>query len=113
MKLFFALGFALTLPFIAFASDLSTESLVGKWKFVRIVTEEYEMPINMFMEFRIDGTVINSTAAGVEQSRASFQIKDGKIIYTDEKGVQKWTVKDFSGNSLHVDHRGAEMFFEK
>ncbi len=113
MKCYATFILVLIVPLIAFSFDLSNNSLMGKWQFTRIVTEEYETPVNMSMEFQLDGTVINYDLAGQELSRGSFQIEGGNIIYTDKNGTQNWKVKAITANSLHVDHLGAEMFFER
>ena len=61
--------------------------------------------------------IINSNDAGswnyIPSITASFRIKDNTIIYKGKKDTQNWTVVALEGDSLHVDHMGAEMFFEK
>ena len=113
MKYFMALILALAIPFTAFSLDLSINTLAGKWQFKRIVTEEYETSVNIQMEFEPDGTVINYAPNGQEIGRGSYKIEGGYIIYTDKNGEQPWEVKAISEDRLHVDHRGAEMFFER
>ena len=113
MKYFVTFILALAIPAIAFSLDLSNSSLAGKWQFKRIVTEEYETSVNIQMEFKPDGTVINYAPNGQEISRGSYKIEGGYIIYTDKNGEQPWEVKTIAEDRLHVDHRGAEMFFER
>ena len=113
MKYFVTFIFALAIPFFAFSLDLSESMLAGKWQFKRIVTEDYETPVKMQMEFKQDGTVISYAPNGQEIDRGSYRISGGYIIYTDKNGEQHWEVKTITENELHVDHRGAEMFFEK
>ena len=113
MKYFVAFILALAIPAIAFSLDLSNSSLAGKWQFKRIVTEEYETSVNIQMEFKPDGTVINYAHTGQEFSRGLYQIEGDSIVYTDKNGDQNWVVKSITANSLHVDNRGAEMFFER
>jgi hypothetical protein len=65
------------------------------------------------MEFLPDGEVINYDRSGNERSHATFTLNNGVILYVDNRGKQRWKVLDFTGDRLHVDHRGAEMFFER
>jgi hypothetical protein len=45
--------------------------------------------------------------------RASYVVEDGVIRYTASTGEQVWKLVSIDENSLHVDNRGAEMFFER
>ena len=112
MKNFLILIVALLLPIIATADDVSADVLAGEWKYVRIVAEDYELDVNTIMEFQPDGIVINYYAPGKELSRGTYEIKGGQIIYSDANGVQPWDVISLTDKKLHVNHRGAEMFFE-
>ena len=113
MKYYTALFLALFMPLAALSFDLTNSLLVGKWRFVRIVAEDYEKPVKITMEFQQDGTVINYAHTGQEFSRGVYQIEGDSIVYTDKNGDQNWVVKSITANSLHVDNRGAEMFFER
>jgi hypothetical protein len=96
------------------AKELSAESLAGDWVFMHIIMDgERQMTVNRKTQFIADGTVVNYDAAGSEKSRGSFKLEGGTIVYTDEKGKQNWKVISFDSDSLHVNHRGAEMFFER
>jgi len=113
MKYFVTFILALAIPLMALSLDLSNSSLAGKWHFKRIVTEDYETPLSIQMEFKQDGTVISYAPNGKEIDRGSYKIENGYIIYTDKNGEQPWEVKMITEDRLHVDHRGAEMFFER
>lgn len=96
------------------ATELSTGSIEGKWLFSHILMDgTREMKVNRLMEFLADGSVINYDAVGNKKSHATFEISGDNIIYFDSKGKQKWKVISFKESTLHVDHRGAEMFFER
>ena len=96
------------------AAELTTDSIEGKWMFTHILMDgTREMKVNRLMEFLTDGSIVNYDAVGNKKSHASFEISDDNIIYVDSKGKQKWKVISFEENVLHVDHRGAEMFFER
>ena len=97
-----------------FATELSAQSLEGTWMFTHMIMDgEREMQVNRETRFFTDGSLIYYDAAGNENTRGTFEVSGETIIYTDEKGEQNWNVLAFDGNSLHVDHRGAEMFFER
>jgi hypothetical protein len=99
---------------LCIAAELSSDSLEGKWMFTHILMEgSKEMKVNRQMEFLSDGMIVNYDAAGNEESRATYEITGDWIIYIDGNGKQKWKVVSFKENALHVDHRGAEMFFER
>ena len=111
----FALLFALVmLTSPVMAAELSASSLEGKWLFTHIIMDgEREKQINRQTRFFADGSLVYYDAAGNEKTRGSFEVNSNTIVYTDEKGIQNWKVLSFDDNSLHVDHRGAEMFFER
>ena len=102
-------------PVFVSAEDLTSDTLVGKWLFTHMILDgDSQRAVNKLMEFLPNGVVINYIdAAGNEQSRASYEIQPGAIIYTDKRGVQTWKIVEFSRNNLHVDNYGAEMFFDK
>ena len=99
---------------LCIASGLSSESLEGKWIFTHILMEgSKEMKVNRQIEFLSDGLVVNYGVAGNEESRATYEVTGDRIIYIDGNGKQIWKVVSFKENALHVDHSGAEMFFER
>jgi hypothetical protein len=96
------------------AADLSAESIRGDWLFTHIIMDgEREMKVNKKTQFLPDGTAVYYDSAGNESARGTYVVQGDSIIYTDEKGEQKWKLVSFDGDSLHVDHRGAEMFFKR
>ena len=96
------------------AEELSGDSLAGKWMFTHMVLDGGSpRTVNQLMEFQSDGAIINYDPAGNEHSRASYTLQSGSIIYTDQRGEQTWKLVEYGGDSLHVDHRGAEMFFTR
>ena len=108
LLIFLAASFALD------AAELSPQSLSGKWLFTHMKLDgATERKVNRLMEFKSDGVVINYDAAGKESSRASYKISEGVIVYSDQRGDQKWKVKAFGKENLHVDNSGAEMFFKR
>ena len=74
---------------------------------------EREINLNYKTEFLAAGTAVYYAAAGNQSTRGTYVVEGGTIIYTDEKGEQKWKLVSMNENSLHVDHRGAEMFFKR
>lgn len=109
-----ALFLVITSTTLCIAAELSSDCLEGKWMFTHILMEGgQEMKVNRQMEFLSDGVVVNYDTAGNEKSRATYEIAGDRIIYIDGNGEQKWKVVSFEENVLHVDHRGAEMFFER
>ena len=112
-------AFAMQLALAIFASpcmaaELSARSLEGTWIFTHIIMDgERELRVNRKMEFLADGSLVNYDAAGNDESRGTYEVTADTIVYTDDKGQQNWKVLAFDENSLHVDHRGAEMFFER
>ena len=98
----------------AFAIDLTVESLEGEWLYTHIVMEGgQEIPVNFTTIFKQDGSVIYLDATGAERGRGVFEIGEGMILYKDAKGPQEWEVISIEEDTLHVDHRGAGMFFER
>lgn len=98
----------------AIAAELTADSLQGKWMFTHILMEENrEIKVNRVMEFLPDGTIVNYDPLGNEAGRATYEIAGDRILYEDSNGKQKWQLISFQENALHVDHRGAEMFFER
>jgi hypothetical protein len=96
------------------ADELSVEALQGTWLYTHIVMDgTRNMPVNYTTEFRPDGTVIYYDNTGTEMDRGRFRISGDAIIYSDNNGEQTWKLVSLEGGRLHVDHRGAEMFFEK
>ena len=114
MKFLITMLLIIAFPLTALAAELSKESLVGKWMFTHIILEDgNEMPVNRLMEFKSDGKVANYKRTGELDVPASFEVKGETILYTDKRGAQKWKVKVFDKDSLHVDHRGAKMFLKR
>ena len=113
MKWFTTFCLSIIFPVSAFAANLTVDAITGKWLFTRIVMEDREIPVNRFVEFRPDGTAVMYVSKGVNETDASFRIEENTIIYTDGKGAQNWVVVALEENVLHVDHQGAQMFFEK
>lgn len=96
------------------AAELSVKSLQGDWIFTHIIMDgERKIKVNRKTQFLADGTAVNYDAGGYEKSRHSYRVEGNSIIYTDDKGEQNWKLVAFDGDSLHIDHRGAEMFFKR
>lgn len=111
---FIILSLLLLTAIPGFAAELTAESLAGKWLYTHILMEEgREIPVNFPTTFEPNGTVVYFSPTGAEFSRGTFEISEGSILYEDEKGPQEWKVIAYDGDSLHVDHRGAAMFFER
>jgi hypothetical protein len=101
-------------PLALFAAQLTTDSLEGKWIFAYMILDgESKRPVNKTMEFLSNGKVVNYDKAGNEESRASYTVKPNRIVYSDKNGDQNWKIKKYDGIILHVNHLGADMFFEK
>ena len=108
------LALTLGLAVHSVAGELTAASLQGKWLFARMLLDgTTEMKPNRQMEFLGDGTVLNYDWEGKVGSRATWELENGRIIYQDQNGRQEWKVISFDGAALHVDHKGAEMFFER
>ena len=104
----------LSTPLCGWASDLTRQSLQGKWIFTHILMDgSRQMEVNNLTEFSPNGVAIFYDSVGTERSRGSYEVAPNSIIYTDSKGKQVWKLISFEGGRLHVDHRGAEMFFER
>jgi hypothetical protein len=98
----------------AMATELSATSLEGTWMFTHIMMDgERDMKVNRKTQFLADRSLVHCDAAGNEKARGTYEVTGDTIVYTDDKGKQNRKVLAFDGNSLHVDHRGAEMFFER
>lgn len=97
------------------AADLSADALEGKWLFTHMLLDgETHRDVNAHMEFLPNGEVVTYLSAeGGELSRATYEVQGGKIVYADGNGTQTWKVVEFSGTDLHVNNRGAEMFFSR
>jgi hypothetical protein len=96
------------------AYELTAESLYGKWLFTHILMDgDREMPVNRPIEFFEDGTVVNYDMQGNEKTRGTFRIEQDTILYEDDNGPQAWKLVSLDEHVLHVDHMGAEMFFNR
>ena len=97
------------------AVEVSQKQLLGAWEFVYWAEgddESSKRSVNMVMEFKKDGTVINHLAKG--KTTASYSTNGNVIEYKDKRGTQKWKVISFNPNeSMKVNHMGAVMYFEK
>ena len=101
-------------PFAALAGEWTADSLSGKWTFTHILMDgTREMKVNNLTKFLPDGSTIFYDSAGNERSRGTYSVSASAIVYTDDKGEQVWKLVSFGDGKLHVDHRGAEMFFER
>lgn len=78
-----------------------------------ILEDEEPRSVNVVMDFRPDGKVVNYNSSGEETDVATYELKQGSIVYSDKNGKQKWKLKKFGNGKLVVDHLGAQMFFEK
>jgi hypothetical protein len=109
-----ALVLILSAPFSARAADMTQASIQGKWMFTHILMDgTQEMQVNNPTEFLADGSAVFYDSAGNERSRGTYQVFGDKIVYADAKGKQVWKLVSFEAGKLHVDHRGAEMFFQR
>lgn len=114
MKKALTILLSMLLAGIAHGADLSSTSLSGKWTFTHMILDgEKKVPVNLGMEFLPSGEVVNYSRAGKEKNRGNYVIDQGLITYTDKRGPQRWEVKQFDGDTLIVDHEGAEMFFTR
>jgi hypothetical protein len=113
----FWLAAALLLSFTSLNSQadaLTAESLHGQWLYTHILMEGgKEISVNFSTTFLEDGSVIFQDALGKERGRGSFTVQGDTILYKDDKGAQPWKLVSLENDSLHVDHRGAEMFFTR
>lgn len=100
------------LPFFSVAEPLTAQALEGRWLFTHMILDgQQEVPVNMLVDFQPDGSAVSYGKDGNERDRATYTLGDNTIEYTDQRGQQNWEVLSFEANSLHVDHKGAEMFF--
>ena len=114
MARIFTLIIVLLLASPVFGESVTKDSIVGKWNFTHMLLDgETSRKVNRIMEFLSSGEIVNFDATGSERGRASYKIASGSILYIDERGEQKWKVRKFDGKHLHVNHRGADMFFER
>ena len=96
------------------AAELTVEALEGEWLYTHIVMDDGQnMPVNFTTRFESDGTLVWILPTGAEYGRGKYEINGSTINYTDEKGPQQWKVVNLEQDSLHLDHRGAGMFFER
>lgn len=106
----------LLLPVTVSAEQLTQSTLEGTWLFSHMLLDgETNRPVNKFLVFEPDGDVVtyHDPDGKHEFSRATYTVQAGSIVYSDDKGDQNWRVLDFSAGKLHIDHRGAELFFER
>jgi hypothetical protein len=106
----------LLLPVTVSADELNLAALEGTWLFSHMLLDgETNRAVNKFIVFEPDGDVVTyyDPDGKHEFSRATYTVKAGTIVYSDDKGDQNWEVLNFSSDKLHVDHRGAELFFER
>jgi len=114
MKTLVSLVLCLLMSVSALAAGVTGDTLAGNWVFTHMILDgEQERPVNQPVEFTAGGEAVFYDAPGLEFSRGVFTIENGVIIYTDKRGEQRWQVIAFTGDNLHVDHAGAEMFFER
>ena len=110
-----AMGFIAMSAVMTIASGVSMEQLTGKWEFVYWAENDdpaSKRSINMIMEFKKDGTIVNHVAN--KKTTASYTINGNVIEYSDKNGTQQWEVISFSPNdSMKVNHKGAVMYFER
>lgn len=96
------------------AADLSNTTISGKWVFTHMLLDgETRMDVNRLVEFTQSGEAVWYDAAGIEKSMGNYTINAGVIDYVDTNGSQNWKVVEFREGTLHVDHKGAEMFFQR
>lgn len=61
--------------------------------------------INMLMEFKKDGTIVNHRKKG--KPTASYSINGIVIEYTDKRGTHQWEVTSFTPDeSMGLNHMG-------
>lgn len=114
MRLFSSMFLLVLFPLTSLSAQLTEDSLAGKWIFTHMILDgESERSVNRIMAFLPDGNIVNYDKSGKKESRASYAVEPNAIIYSDERGDQTWKVKTYDGNNLHVNHLGADMFFEK
>ena len=98
----------------SYADEFTAETLHGNWLYTHILMESgQKISVNFSTAFLKDGTVIYSDPMGNEISRGTFAVKDNTVMYEDAKGPQSWKFVSFEDGQLLVDHKGAEMFFER
>ena len=101
-------------PLTGSSAELTSESIQGNWMFTHILMDgTREMKVNNLTEFLPAGSAIFYDSAGQERSRGTYEVAENAIVYTDDKGQQVWKLVSFEEIKLHVDHKGAEMFFER
>lgn len=105
----------LFLPYTqAQAENLTDSAIVGKWLFTHIVMEGgREIKVNQTADFATDGTVVFFLSNGNEFGHGTYSVQPSALTYADKNGEQVWKLVSLENGILHVDHRGAEMFFEK
>lgn len=96
------------------ATDLSNVTISGKWIFTHMLLDgETHMDVNRLVEFTQGGEAVWYDAGGNKKSLGNYTINAGVIDYVDDNGPQNWKVVEFGEGRLHVDHKGAEMFFQR
>jgi len=104
----------LTTSVPGWTAGLTADSVQGQWLFTHILMDgTREMQVGNRTDFLADGTAVFYDSAGNVRSRGTYRVNNSAIVYTDPKGEQVWKLVSFDKGKLHVDHRGAEMFFER
>ena len=114
IPVYLAIALLLTAPITSSSAELTAESIQGKWMYTHILMDgAREMKVTMLTEFLPTGSAVYYDSAGNERGRGTYEVSENGIIYTDKKGEQVWKLVSFENDKLHVDHKGAEMFFER
>lgn len=108
------IGLLLCLTAGSWASALTPDHLLGKWRFERMVFEDgTERPVGATMDFQGDGQVISYNSGGQEMGKGNWKMGNGQVHYKDKHGEQIWQVISFDGDTLQVDHGGVQMYFTR
>ena len=115
MKILLITTFIILNLSVFLSAQITKTDLIGKWTFVYWMEqgdESSKRDINILMEFKDDGSIV--TYKGNKTEEANYKIEGEKIIYSDKRGSQVWEIISFEpGSSFLVNHKGANMYFQK
>lgn len=113
-SVFFACLFILAAS-AGMANELSENKVIGTWTFTHLIMDGgKEMKVNEKVVFGADGSYTQYHAlSGEPRGTATWAISGNTIKYADDNGEQDWKLVSVDDEQLRVDHRGAEMVFER
>lgn len=111
----FALLFLCLGGSLALTEEFSVDQLLGQWEFTSYAeasSPEERTPVGVLFEFRQAGVLVTRSSTGVVES--SYSIAGAIITYSDARGEQTWTIREFKpGVSIVIENNGTLMYFER